>query len=121
VKPDIPAAARPDTLVAMRPFRKKSRALTQAATARLSQGNVAAASGIIFGVLRPQGTSRPYTPEAISVFLGQSAGSAAGARNRSLAPRLGVRRIRRYRVIKSGYETVDSTGLWRGPFVIQIT
>jgi WD40 repeat protein/tRNA A-37 threonylcarbamoyl transferase component Bud32 len=46
----------------------QSRALTQAAAARLAAGDVASASGIIFEVLRPQSTSRSYTPAVLNVF-----------------------------------------------------
>jgi WD40 repeat protein/serine/threonine protein kinase len=46
----------------------QSRALTQAAAARLTAGDVANASGIVLEVLQPQGTSRSYTPEGPNVF-----------------------------------------------------
>jgi WD40 repeat protein/serine/threonine protein kinase/TPR repeat protein len=46
----------------------QSRALTQAADARLREGDVATASGIIFEVLRPQRPTRSYTAEGLNVF-----------------------------------------------------
>jgi WD40 repeat protein/serine/threonine protein kinase/TPR repeat protein len=57
-------------------LQERSRALTQSAAARLKDGDVAGAMGIILEVLRYRGTNGLYMPEALNVFQEARAASA---------------------------------------------